>query len=157
MRPDEREQVAAVWRTRWGSERVVSRGRLHDPGDLEVLVAEHAGRVVGALAYEVRGDELECVTVDAFERGLGVGTALLEGATTEARRRRCRRLWLITTNDNTPALRFYQRRGLRLVALHSGGIDAARELKPEIPATGHDGIPIRDELELELRLDERSA
>jgi hypothetical protein len=58
----------------------------------------------------------------------------------------------VTTNDNLGALRFYQRRGLRLVALHVGAVAESRRLKPSIPEVGHDGIPIRDELELELEL-----
>ena len=65
----------------------------------------------------------------------------------------CRDLWLITTNDNVDALRFYQRRGFRLVKLHPGGVDRSREfLKPEIPETGEYGIAIRDELELQKEL-----
>jgi ribosomal protein S18 acetylase RimI-like enzyme len=64
----------------------------------------------------------------------------------------CHRLWLITTNDNTHALRFYQRRGFRIVAIHVGAIDESRRLKPEISAVGLDGIPIRDEIELEIAL-----
>ena len=85
--------------------------------------------------------------------GSGAGWALLDGVRSEATRRSCRRLWLVTTNDNTRALRFYQRWGLDLVALHRGGVDRARrELKPGIPATGDDGIALRHELELELRL-----
>lgn len=66
-------------------------------------------------------------------------------------RRGADRLTLITTNDNTHALRFYQRYGFDLVALHRHGVDAARRLKPGIPAEA-DGIPIRHELELELPL-----
>ena len=62
----------------------------------------------------------------------------------------CRRLWLITTNDNLPALGFYQKRGWRLVALHRDALDESRRLKPEIPLLGIDGIPLRDEIELEL-------
>jgi RimJ/RimL family protein N-acetyltransferase len=62
------------------------------------------------------------------------------------------RVWLITTNDNTAALRFYQRLGFDLVALHRDAVDAARSIKPSIPLVGNDGIPIRHELELELRL-----
>jgi ribosomal protein S18 acetylase RimI-like enzyme len=150
MQETERAAVGARLNAYWGSERTVSRGRLLLPADLPMLVAEVEGRVVGALAYEVRGDALECVTVTAFESGLGAGSALLEAAAAEARRRGCRRVWLITTNDNTPALRFYQRRGMRLVALHCGAVLESRRLKPEIPAMGVDGIPIRDELELEL-------
>jgi Acetyltransferase (GNAT) family len=64
----------------------------------------------------------------------------------------CRRVWLITTNDNLRALRFYQRRGFRLVAVHPDALARSRELKPSIPEIGLDGIPLRDELELELLL-----
>ena len=56
----------------------------------------------------------------------------------------------MTTNDE--ALRFYQRRGFRLSALRRGAVDdSRRRLKPQISAVGELGIPIRDEIELELR------
>jgi ribosomal protein S18 acetylase RimI-like enzyme len=61
-------------------------------------------------------------------------------------------LFLVTTNDNTPALRFYQKRGFVLSALRPNAIAENRKVKPEIPLTGQDGIPIRDELELEMHL-----
>jgi hypothetical protein len=64
-----------------------------------------------------------------------------------------KRLWLITTNDNLHALRFYQRRGLVLVAVHRNAIEQSRKLKPQIPKLGYDNIPVRDEIELELILD----
>ncbi|HEX7715028.1 MAG TPA: GNAT family N-acetyltransferase, partial [Bacillota bacterium] len=64
----------------------------------------------------------------------------------------CQRLWLITTNDNLAAIRFYQLRGFVLVALHRDAIAQSRKLKPEIPLRGIDGIPIRDEIELEVVL-----
>ena len=64
----------------------------------------------------------------------------------------CHRLWLITGNDNTSALRFYQKRGFRLVAVYRNAVDQARRLKPEIPLYGNDGIPITDEIELEMIL-----
>jgi RimJ/RimL family protein N-acetyltransferase len=63
-----------------------------------------------------------------------------------------RRLWLITTNDNTRALRFYQRQGFQLIALHFDAIEVSRKLKPEIPLVGYGGIVIRHELELEMAL-----
>jgi ribosomal protein S18 acetylase RimI-like enzyme len=92
------------------------------------------------------------VTIDAFPEGAGAGTALLDAAARAARDAGCGRVWLITTNDNLRALRFYQRRGFRLVAVHPDALERSRELKPSIPETGLDGIPLRDELELELRL-----
>jgi hypothetical protein len=59
-----------------------------------------------------------------------------------------------TTNDNVDALRFYQRRGFRLAALRTRAVDELRRrLKPTIPAVGEHGIPIRDEIELEIELE----
>ena len=61
-----------------------------------------------------------------------------------------RRVWLVTTNDNLEALRFYQRRGFRLAQLRCGAVDEARRhLKPAIPASGFFGIPVHDEIVLE--------
>ncbi|NLJ25121.1 MAG: GNAT family N-acetyltransferase, partial [Firmicutes bacterium] len=64
----------------------------------------------------------------------------------------CKRVWVITTNDNVAAIRFYQLRGFSLVALYRNALEEARKLKPEIPLIGIDGIPVRDEVELEILL-----
>ena len=69
-----------------------------------------------------------------------------------AARAGCRRLWLITTNDNTPAINFYRHLGFSLVAIHEGAVNLSRRLKPEIPETGVGGVPIRDELEFEISM-----
>ncbi len=61
----------------------------------------------------------------------------------------CRRLHVVTTNDNVDALRFYQKRGFVLCELRRDAITAGRRLKPTIPWLGTYGIPLRDELELE--------
>ena len=55
-------------------------------------------------------------------------------------------------NDNLSALRFYMRRGFRLIALRPGAVDEARKRKPAISLVGQHGIPIHDELELCLAL-----
>ena len=98
------------------------------------------------------GDSCEIVSLDSLVSGIGIGSALVAAAQAMARSAGCRRLWLITTNDNLAALRFYQKRGFRLVAVHVGAVDGARRLKPEIPAVGLDGIALHDELELEFVL-----
>jgi GNAT superfamily N-acetyltransferase len=126
---------------------------LEHPLDHAMLVAERDGRLVGVLTYVVRGAECEVLTLHADERRKGVGSALIAEVTGIARRAGCTRLWLITTNDNVDALRFYQRRGFRLAALHPGAVDIIRRrLKAEISEVGDHGIPIRDELELEQEL-----
>ena len=147
----DREWARATLRELWG-ETVVSRGRVHDASVLPGFVAEEKGERRGLLTYRVDGDDCEVVTIDAFPQGGGAGTALLEAAAAAARDAGCGRLWLTTTNDNLRALRFYQRRGFRLSALHRDALARSRQLKPSIPEVGMDGIPLRDELELELTL-----
>jgi hypothetical protein len=56
------------------------------------------------------------------------------------------------TNDNTTALRFYQRRGFDLVAVHRGAVTRARAELKRTPLEV-DGIPIRPEIELEIELE----
>jgi GNAT superfamily N-acetyltransferase len=136
----------------WGSATVVSRGVAHDAARLPTLVAVRGGEIVGLATYRLADDECELVSLDALRRREGIGTALLAGVAEAARRGGCRRLWLITTNDNLDALRFYQRRGMRLVAVHPGAVDVARRINPSIPLIGEHGIPIRDELEFEVWL-----
>ena len=62
------------------------------------------------------------------------------------------KLWLMTTNDNTPAMRFYQRRDFELVAFHRDAVSESRKIKSSIPDMGLDGIPIRHEIEMEYEL-----
>jgi GNAT superfamily N-acetyltransferase len=116
------------------------------------VVAEQDCRIVGLLTYTIADDGLEVVTIDAPTRRQCLGSELMSAATDIARKAGARRLWLITTNDNLDALRFYQRRGLRIVGVAPGAVDASRLLKPTIPLTGAYDIPLHDELMLELRL-----
>ena len=92
------------------------------------------------------------MTLDTLRQFSGFGTALAGGVVERARAARVRRLWLITTNDNLDALRFYQRRGWRMAKVWPDAVGESRKIKPSIPETGAYGIPIRDEIELEYRL-----
>jgi ribosomal protein S18 acetylase RimI-like enzyme len=135
-----------------GAVRVVSRGVMHHAVRLPGVIAVVAGVRVGLLTYHTREAEFEIITLHTSLRRHGVGTSLLEAAVRKARAEGCRRVWLITTNDNEPAIAFYQARGMNLVAVHRGAIAESRSLKPEIPLIGINGTPIEDELEFELPL-----
>ena len=148
----DRGWVAELIRDRWGAETVVGHGVVHTPHELPGIVAHEHGETLGLATYALDSDECELVTIDSLFERHGVGSALLEAVAEAARRAGCRRVWLVTTNDNLPALRFYQRRGFVLAALHRDAVAKSRDLKPEIPQSGIDGIPIRDELELERAL-----
>lgn len=134
----------------WGSEVVAVHGTLFRPAELPGYIAERAGRLVGLLTYDLSGEMLEIVTLNAIERRAGIGTLLIEASVQAARRMGCREIRLTTTNDNVDALRFYQRRGFRLAELRPGAVDRTRREKPEIPRTGDYGIPLRDEIDLVL-------
>lgn len=136
----------------WGSPLQARRSELVDVRTLPALVAERDGRPVGLLCYRDDDDGTwELVLLGAKPRHAGTGTALVDALVHRAGAGAC--IWLVTTNDNVDALRFYQRRGFVLRALRPGAVDGARRtLKPEIPTTAANGIPIRDELELELQL-----
>jgi uncharacterized protein YhfF len=154
LRWDERGWYLAFYQDRWGATQMATRGVVHEVGDLPGLVCEREGERVGVTTFRPRpGGDTEVVTFDALQRGAGVGASLTAGLRALARRSGWRRVWLVTTNDNTPALRAYQRLGWELTALHHGAVDEARaRLKPSIPTHGLDGIALRSELVLELDL-----
>jgi GNAT superfamily N-acetyltransferase len=136
----------------WGSNIIVSRGIIYTAHALPGFLAVEEGERVGLITYHIKGAECEIISLDSTQPGKGIGTALISVVRQEAQRAGCRRLWLITTNDNINALRFYQRRGFVLVAVHKNAIELSRRLKPQIPLIGEHDIPIRDEIELEMPL-----
>lgn len=152
LKEGDRDWVGRTIVERWGDSRVVGRGRVWEPAELPGFAAFEGGECVGLVTYEVDGESCEVVTIDALREGVGVGTALLEAVEGAARAAGCTRVQLLTTNNNLRALAFYQKRGFRLVGLRPGAIDEERKLKPSIPETDSAGLPIRDELHLELPL-----
>lgn len=141
--------AAAAFLERHQCARVARLGRLERPADHPALVALNPG-LVGLLTYITDGSLAEVLTLHVDEQWRGVGTQLLHAAERVVTDAGCDRLFLVTTNDNVDALRFYQRRGFRLAQLFPGAVERSRAtLKPEIPKVGTHGIPIRDELVLE--------
>jgi GNAT superfamily N-acetyltransferase len=150
----ERDRPMLAWLVAelWGSETVVVHGCSLRPAEMGGFIAERSGRVAGLLTYQLVGNMLEIVTLNAIDRRAGIGTMLIEAAVGKARRFGCREVRLTTTNDNVDALRFYQRRGFRLAELRPGAVDESRQHKPQIPRTGDYGIPLHDEIDLTRRV-----
>ena len=144
--------VTSFIHDQWGSNRVVSKGRVFDPSELEGFAAVADEKVVGLVTFRVERDECEVVTLNSLSEGTGTGSSLLNAVRDTAIKARCRRLWLITTNDNLSALRFYQKWGLHIIAVYPNALEKSRRLKLEIPILGKEGIPLRDEIELEMIL-----
>lgn len=138
----------------FGDPVISSRRQWINAGALDGVVAEgEAGPIGFAVHTPMRaGVECELVAIAADEPRSGVGTILLQAVADAARAARCARLLLTTSNDNLDAIRFYQRRGWRMVRIYPDAMNEARRDKPTIPVVGHYGIPMADDIELELRL-----
>ena len=74
----DRPMVAWLVAELWGSELVAVHGTVLRPAEMPGFIAERSRRVVGLLTYQVAGDMLEIVTLNAIERRAGVGTLLIE-------------------------------------------------------------------------------
>ena len=153
IRPINKED--AVWilnlcNERWAGPNQVSRGRVHYVDKHPGFITEQDDKPVGLITYNIDGDQCEITLLNSLVEGKGIGSALVNAVKDIAKEAGCKRLWLITTNDNTAALRFWQKRGFSLVAVHRNALIKSRELKPEIPLVGNDGIPLLDEIELEV-------
>jgi N-acetylglutamate synthase-like GNAT family acetyltransferase len=148
-RPEDVPAVTAFLE-RHNSIRVARLDRLERPLDHPALLGLDGDVIAGVLTYIVGGATMEVLTLNVEQQWAGCGTALLDAADRIAADAHCQRAFLITTNDNVDAVRFYQRRGFRLAELRPGAVDRSRAvLKPEIPAIGNYGIPLRDELVLD--------
>lgn len=136
----------------FGDVSVARKGVLIDASVLPGFVATDGGRPVGLLTYEAAHGECEVVAIISTEESRGIGRALMDAARDHATAAGYRRLWLITTNDNTRASRFYQLWGMDLCAFYRHGVRRSREAKPSLPERGADGIPLDHELEFEMLL-----
>lgn len=152
LTPEDKPWVQRVLNQYWASTVQVSKGRKIQADELPGIVAVRDGDPVGLLTYQIESNDCEIVTHNSLAGHGGVGSCLLAGVRAKAREANCNRLWLITTNDNTPALRFYQRREFRIIEFYKGAVNDARLIKTEIPDMGIDGIKLEHELELEYQL-----
>ncbi len=152
LNKEDKAWVISLFKEWWAGPKIVTRKKIHHADELPGFIAIQDSKPAGLITYDIVGEWCEIVTMNSLVEGKGIGSALIDAVKDVAASAGCKRLWLITTNDNTNALQFYQKRGFRLAAVHRNAIEKSRRLKPEIPLTGNDGIPIRDEIELEMIL-----
>lgn len=136
----------------FGDVTVARKGVLIDASVLPGFVAMDGGRPVGLLTYDGAHGDCEVVAVISTEEGRGIGRSSMDAARDHAAAAGYHRLWLITTNDNTRAFRFYQLWGMDLCAFYRHGVPRSRQVKPDLPERGADGIPLDHKLEFEMLL-----
>jgi GNAT superfamily N-acetyltransferase len=144
----DRLEVQKQMELHWGGQMMAVHGELIDVLNLPGLLAYLDEQFVGLLTYRVMDNEIEIISLDSFRIHCGVGSSLIQAVLQVAKAKKTSRLYLTTTNDNTHALHFYQRRGFTISALRIGAVSEARRLKPTIPVYNEDGIPIEHEIEL---------
>jgi GNAT superfamily N-acetyltransferase len=150
---DDRSAVKCFIERHWHDALLCIKGRVYHPHLTEGFLIRQEGDISGLVTYCSDGDDILLLTQNSLERGAGIGTSLVLKVIDVARQRGARRVWLTTSNANLDALGFYQRLGFRIVAVYRDGLDhARRSSKPSIPEFAPNGLPIHDEIELELQL-----
>lgn len=150
--PNDLPRLRQFWVEHWGGEEMITRGNVYRPEQLEGFVIEEEGKWIGLITFIINESQCEVTSLDSLREGQGMGSKLIEQVIKEARARACKRLFLITTNDNLNALGFYQKRGFEIVTVYRGAVNESRKIKPGIPLVGYNNIPLRDEIELEIPL-----
>ncbi|MFC2036557.1 GNAT family N-acetyltransferase [Chloroflexota bacterium] len=110
-------------------------------------------KVVGLAAYAVEDnwDAVVLVLLNVLPdyQGHGAGRALLDTVRDKAVQQGMGRILIATSNDDLPALAIYQRYGYRITAVIPGHITHHHGGE----FLGFAGIPVRDEIRLEYRLE----
>jgi len=144
-------EVGTQLRKRWG-ESLLMHGRVWMLGEYKAIAAKRGGMLLGMVTYAFDKGTLLVLTLDNFSGEKGIGSRLLEAVSERGRAEGATLIRVMTTNDNTPTLRYYQLLGFQLVAFYPGAITNYRVFVPSLPERGVDGIPVRDVLELEKAL-----
>jgi ribosomal protein S18 acetylase RimI-like enzyme len=148
--PADRPRIAALADYFWGEVQVESFGRSYQVDVLPAFVACDEDEIVGVASYAREGDATNLVMLNVLPRwqGRGVARGLIAAVTKMTRAEGAKRVITATTNDDLPALGLYQRLGFTIIGIlvgrlleHHGGVEL-----------GFDGIPVRDEIQMELRL-----
>ncbi|MFN2744115.1 MULTISPECIES: GNAT family N-acetyltransferase [Bacillus] len=131
----------------WGSPEMVNSNGTFQCDELEgYAVLDETGKIAGLITYIIEENECEVVSLDSTIENKGIGSVLLKEVEHVSEQKQCSVVKLITTNDNIRALEFYQKRGYVFRELYVNAVEKARKIKPEIPLTADNGIPIRDEI-----------
>lgn len=137
----------------WGIDALVIGGKAYRTEEMTLHAAfADDGALAGVAFYRLSGMVVLLGSIIVNHENQGFGTALFDAVVNDAKAAKLKKLRAITTNDNFCAMHFFQKRGMRLMSLFPGGVDAFRAFKPGLIEIGHGGLPCRDILELEMDL-----
>ncbi len=143
-----RERIVAFFHEHWGSTEMVISSGVFKCEKLEGFFVQEYDQIIGLVTYRLLENEIEIISLDSIQEGKGIGAKLVEKVESVAKLKDLNEVSLITTNDNLNALKFYQKRGYRIIEVISDAVNVARTVKPSIPLIGYNEIPLQDELRL---------
>jgi N-acetylglutamate synthase-like GNAT family acetyltransferase len=147
------EWIKELYARTWSGDICVSRGKVQKVDDFTGgFVAETGGQKTGFITYIVTGPEVEITGIVSLKEKSGIGTVMVKAVIDLAKKQKLQKVCLVTTNDNLNGIGFWQKRGFKLVKVYPGSMEFVRKIKPAVPIIGENGIPLRDELELEMIL-----
>ncbi len=144
--------LESQWLETWGSKIMISKGRKIHLEEQRGFIVSEISVPTGFITYCIRDREIEITSLLVKREKAGLGKMLLDQMKEMAKISGVNRIWLVTTNDNINSLEFYQKNGFSICGIRENIMNEYRKLKPEIPLTGYNGIPVRDEIEMECRL-----
>ncbi len=145
-----RFEASLMLKNYWKADFLVSKGIVHYFDKLDGFIAvdnTDKNNIKGIITYNIMRNELEIVSFNSFEECCGIGAMLLEKVTIKAKEKGCGLIWVLATNDNCKALRYYQMHGFNIKTIHINSMNEVRKFK-EVPLLGEDNIPLLHEIEL---------
>jgi len=146
----EREKIRELVQRFWGEQEQLTFDRKFTVAELPTYVAKVENNIIGFISFTEADDAIIIVALGVLPQyqSSGVGRSLIGKVEAEAKRMLKKRLLVSTSNDDLPALAFYQSLGFQIY-----------EVKPNVIAEKHGrilegigGLPIRDELRLRKTL-----
>ncbi len=145
-----RELINSFIVEHWFSTDMIIRGIIIDMTKVDGIVALEGDNIIGLLTYAIREKICEIISLDSLREGKGIGTSLINKVIFIAKETDCKKVIVVTTNDNVNAIRFYQKRGFDMAHLYRNALEISRKIKPSIPLIGDEGIPLKHEIEFEM-------
>lgn len=147
---EEKEKIRELVQRFWGEQEQLTFDRKFMVAEQPAYTAKLKNNIIGFVSFAEADNAIIIVALGILpqHQGSGVGKSLIGKVEAEAKNMRKKRLLVSTSNDDLPALAFYQSLGFQIY-----------EVKPNIIAEKHGrilegigGLPIRDELRLRKTL-----
>jgi ribosomal protein S18 acetylase RimI-like enzyme len=144
---EEKEKICGLVRRFWGEEEQLTFDRKFMVAELPTYLAKAASTIIGFVSFAEVKDAIIIVALGVLPKyqNAGAGKSLIEKVEAEAKRLGKKKLLVSTSNDDLPALAFYQSLGFQIY-----------EVKPNVITEKHGavlkgigGLPIRDELRMQ--------